>query len=135
MKTLLLLLLALNIYGSDKIFIMTESYHTGPYKYLYNNHNYGLGYEKTFSNNLGFQVGAYRNSHYKNTIFIGGHYEYLLMQDLAISTSVSYVTNYNYTSCMALVGVQYKFIRLVFAPEVGNYDGVINLQLVFKLYQ
>ena len=123
-KIILLILLTLTISASDRIFIMTESFHTGSEDY--NNHNYGIGYEHTLHSGLGVQIGTYRNSYDNQTVLAGAHYRYKLIDDLILNASLSYVTNYDNINFIPLVGVQYEYVRVV----TNGY--VTNLQLVFE---
>ena len=123
-KLILLILLTVTLSASDRIFIMTESFHISSKDY--NNHNYGIGYEHTLYNGLGVQIGTYRNSYDNQTVLAGAHYRYNLTDNLTLNASISYVTKYDNIKFIPLVGVQYKYVRVV----ANRY--VTNLQLIFE---
>jgi hypothetical protein len=136
MKTLLLTLasVALRV-ATDKLFLMTVSHHTEDNS-QYNNINIGLGYEHTNSNDIGYQLGVYKNSLYSTSTFIGGHYQKEVKKGIILGGSISLVSGYYKTiTPVPLFSVQYKNIRLVTSypmASAAGYVDVINLQFVFK---
>ena len=138
LKIFILLLLALSLGANERsIFLMGPSYHTpSDYDGATNNITYGLGYEYTGSYGIGVQGGAYKNSYSDNSVFLGVHIEKEIVENLKWNISISGATGYEIMPVrpIALVGMQYYFIRIVTSYPISELAGggsLFNLQLVY----
>ena len=142
MKPLLALIITVSLYADNKLFVMLASIHhtMSEVRTNKNDLNLGLGYEYTHDTGLGVQIGGYYNSYYKPTAFAGVHYQYEIFKDWKTSLSLSGATGYEEVHRyavipMALVGLQYKSIRIVTNTPFALFttkNAVTNIQFVYE---
>lgn len=105
----------------------------------YNERNFGAGLERSISENVRLVAGAYRNSFYRTSVYVGGVYAPLRAGVLSAGVVGGLVTGYQSSVSPGLaptvmlelpaLGIG---LNALFLPKYGNSPGIVGLQGKFR---
>jgi len=117
--------------GADYLVVTDRAYHFNRLEH-YNEHNFGLGFQRDFSASLAGEVGFYRNSYYRETIYAWAIYTPWHAGAWSVGTDFGLVTGYGHPVGPWLTGLVARDWTRWGASLLFARDGVA-LQLKWKL--
>lgn len=138
-KIILIVLLAISLFG-DSIIVPLTSKHIST-KYSYNENNLGLGYKYQLTNEVYVAGGFYKNSIYKTSVFTNIGYDYKIVKHLKIGTEIGGVSGYTKATWLPYIRPTVTLLlykntscRFSYLPKASSKQAnVVTLELLIEI--
>ena len=111
-----------------RVVLHTVSYHFDRSQ-KWNEKNYGVGYRYQRSDGWSYQTGIYRNSYFRDAVYVIVQREWYLQHGLRVGGFAGFVTGYDVPVAAGLM-VSANNLTMRFVPPVGSQtSGVVAFEL------